>query len=231
MPGWFATVRAAGAIDIAEFASIAAGGLENAFEEWLHGEDADTETTSTGGRDVTCNIEATPLSKSRARSAHMAARIHAGLEWSSVTMRTTELDMQHRQIQVAEAALRLEEAKHKAATMIPNDTVRDDEVADAIKVREMPVMPGRDYGEALKLFFKLQRRGPFPSEEPDREQMTAILYILGGGGCCVDLALWGPRHIRMLRHLKRMGMVAGPKNILIHQEFKGPPAYSHWRQG
>ena len=26
-------------------------------------------------------------------------------------------------------------------------------------------------------------------------------------------------------------MVPGPKSVLIHQEFKGPLGYSHWRQG
>ena len=50
-------------------------------------------------------------------------------------------------------------------------------------------MTEKEYGGTLKLIVKLQLRDPYPSEEPDREQMVALLHILGGGGCCVDLAL------------------------------------------
>ena len=52
-------------------------------------------------------------------------------------------------------------------------------------------MPGKEYGIALALFVKLQYREPYPSGQPDREPMNALLHILGGGGCYVDVALWG----------------------------------------
>ena len=53
----------------------------------------------------------------------------------------------------------------------------------------MAFMLESDYVEALKISTKLWRRGPYAHEEPDREQMTALLHILGGGGCYVDIIL------------------------------------------
>ena len=80
---------------------------------------------------------------------------------------------------VAEAALKLEQAEHKANTAVPSDTVKINGVADTTKVSEVPIMPEKEYSIALELFLKLQHREPYPSEEPDREQMTALLHIIG----------------------------------------------------
>ena len=107
----------------------------------MHGQDADTDTSGNGGRDVTCETEATPLSKGRARSAHKAARIHAGLEWSAITSRPKRARFTTTTMHVANTALKLEDATHKANAAVPSDTVKINEVADTTKVRGIPIMP------------------------------------------------------------------------------------------
>ena len=70
---------------------------------------------------------------------------------------------------------------------------------------------------------------PRPEQEPSVEQLSALHDILANGSCYVDLSIWGPHQIRILKAMKLSGLIMSSSGELIPHEFKGPPDFDHWR--
>ena len=66
-------------------------------------------------------------------------------------------------------------------------------------------------------------------EAPSDQQLSGLFYIIEGKkNPFVDLAVWGPRQIRMARRLIMSGMVPTGYGTFRRAELKGPPDYQTW---
>jgi hypothetical protein len=86
--------------------------------------------------------------------------------------------------------------------------------------------------EAIKSAFKqFERRmwtEPRPEQEPTVDQLSALAHLLTQHCCYVDLSIWGPHGIRILKQMKVSGLIMSAGGEFMHHEFKGPPSIDHW---
>ena len=104
------------------------------------------------------------------------------------------------------------------------------EIADVARIRSITLMPLEEVNNHWKNFKVMVHREPHPDEEPTRDQLTVVKEVLACGAGHVDFALFGADQQRTAKAMRGIGMIHGPGSKTIHQEFKGPPDYRHYRR-
>jgi hypothetical protein len=174
----------------------------------------------------------TAMEKGRARAFHRACRIVAELEWSSAE--TDAWNWSNSQAASAAAAARTSAvlAAGIAATPTPKppptQVVKVSEVADVTKTSEAPVLDDEAIKSAFKQYERKMWTEPRPEQEPTVDQLSALAHLLSQHCCYVDLSIWGPHGMRILKQMKVSGLIMSAGGEFIHHEFKGPPSIEHW---
>jgi anti-sigma-K factor RskA len=208
---------------IFEIAGVDPGDFAEAMSEWRISED--------GGDDE--HRPPTAMEKGRARAFHKACRIKAELEWSQADVENWEW---HQQQDVASAA-----AAHTAAVLAASravvqpvvaslapQVVKVSEVADVTKTVEALLLDDVAVRDAFRQYTLRMWTEPRPEQEPTVDQLSALAHLLKHHCCYVDLSIWGPHGMRILKQMKVSGLILSAGGEFVHHEFKGPPSIEHW---
>jgi hypothetical protein len=212
-------------VRIEDIASIDPDDFEDALASWLIG------PPDTGAGVDIPQVSPSAIDKGRARALHKACRIFVGLEYSKAD--TEEWAWQNSQREALAQAERTK-AISQASTVAPQPvkmgrSVKVAEVADVTKAVEVPVLDAATITEAFAEYLRKMHIEPRPEIEPSVEQLSALHDILANGSCYVDLSIWGPHHIRILKAMKLSGLIMSANGELVLHEFKGPPDFEHWK--
>ena len=79
------------------------------------------------------------------------------------------------------------------------------EIADAIKTCDVQVMGLAAVDKEWGLFIQLVHRQLMLAGEPSAEQLSVLVDLLNHYSCYVDLGIWGPHQIRIIKIMKGAG--------------------------
>ncbi len=210
--------------DIAEVANIDPDGFGEAIEQWCIGEPPQGD----GGE---APRPATAIEKGRARAFHRACRIAAGLEWSSAETEAWEWAREKAAV-AAEADRTAVLANVNLGSSVvaksAGRSIKVADVADVTKAHEAPLLDKTFMDEAFREYKRKMWVEPRPEQEPSVEQLSALVDILKAESCYVDLGIWGPHGIRIIKAKKLVGLILLPNGEFGQHEFKGPPDLEHW---
>jgi hypothetical protein len=84
--------------------------------------------------------------------------------------------------------------------------------------------------KAYAAYKQLFKRYPTGDEELNTEQFSGLHHLLfvSGGSPYVDLSIWTPHAIRLVRKIKLTGLQIMPGGEMRSVEFFGPPSYEVW---
>jgi hypothetical protein len=176
----------------------------------------------------------TPMEKGRARTFIRACRLAAHLEWSAEETDAWNWEEAQRGAKAEEArtaAILAASVGHSLPPPVMPPAVRSvkvSEIADVTKTIEAPVLADCVVSAAFKTFKAKMWTNPRPEQEPTTDQLSALADLLAHHSCYVDLSIWGPHGMRILKKMKVAGLIMVGQGEFAPHEYRGPPDYEHW---
>jgi hypothetical protein len=178
----------------------------------------------------------TPMEKGRARTFFRACRLCAELDWSAEE--TDAWNWQQSQLFAAAEVARTEAIRVSSTgpslpPVAPSAvrSVKVSELADVAKTIDAPVLSDCAVSAAFKQFKLKMWTHPRPEQEPTTDQLSALADLLAHHSCYVDLSIWGPHQLRILKKMKITGLIMVGQGEFAAHEYRGPPDYEHWLAG